>query len=254
MSAKSLAIKAGSGESGGCAAKAANLASGGPRLAGIPWSGQSFAKSVNAPRKSAEGAVAGLPAKARTTHGVSRAARSCEPGGRRSSWHWPWSRRRRVKPGWSGTEGRTPRGECRARTPAATGAGPSMAAVIPPGKLRKAMARVRRNQGSPGLDGMTVEELGAHLKYRWSEMRSRLPGAPYELQPVRRGEIPKGIGWGSPAWCADAARSLHPAGGDAGVAGGLGRKLADASYGFRPGRWAHQPVARVQKHIRADFG
>ena len=46
----------------------------------------------------------------------------------------------------------------------------------PPQGQQKALARVRRNKGAPGLDGMTVEELGAHLKDHWPEIRSRLLG------------------------------------------------------------------------------
>ncbi len=76
----------------------------------------------------------------------------------------------------------------------ATGLGPSMDTVIQPGNLKRALARVRRNQGAPGLDGMTVEELGIHLKDHWPETRSRLLGDTYEPQPVRRVRIPKASG------------------------------------------------------------
>ena len=61
----------------------------------------------------------------------------------------------------------------------ATGPGPSIEAVIWPGNLQSALARVRRNKGAPGFDGMTVEELGVHLKHHWPEIRSRIPGGTY---------------------------------------------------------------------------
>ena len=41
-----------------------------------------------------------------------------------------------------------------------------MEAVVEPGNLKKALARVRRNKGAPGVDGMTVDELGDHLNER----------------------------------------------------------------------------------------
>ena len=44
----------------------------------------------------------------------------------------------------------------------AAGRGPSTEAVVEPGNLRKTLARVRRNKGAPGIDGMTVEELGGY--------------------------------------------------------------------------------------------
>ena len=76
----------------------------------------------------------------------------------------------------------------------AAGHGPSMEAVIQPGNLRKALARVRRNNGAPGIDGMTVDDLGDHLKGHWPEIRFRLLDGTYTPQPVRRVEIPKASG------------------------------------------------------------
>ena len=66
--------------------------------------------------------------------------------------------------GARGTEARTARAE--PERPAA-GLQPSMEAVVEPGNLKKALARVRRNKGAPGVDGMTVDELGDHLKAHW---------------------------------------------------------------------------------------
>ena len=76
----------------------------------------------------------------------------------------------------------------------AVGWGPSMEVVVEPGNPRKAPARVRRNKGAPGLDGMTVGELGAWLKEYRPETKSRLLDGTYEPQPVRRVEIPKASG------------------------------------------------------------
>ena len=72
----------------------------------------------------------------------------------------------------------------------AAGWGPLMEVVVEPGNVRTALARVRRNKGAPGLDGMTVGELGAWLKEHWPETKSRLLDGTYEPQPVRRVEIP----------------------------------------------------------------
>ncbi len=93
--------------------------------------------------------------------------------------------------GARGTEARTARAE--PERPAA-GLQPSMEAVVEPGNLKKALARVRRNKGAPGVDGMTVDELGDHLKAHWPEIRSRLLAGSYTPQPVRRVEIPKPSG------------------------------------------------------------
>jgi RNA-directed DNA polymerase len=90
-------------------------------------------------------------------------------------------------------------------------AGPSMEAIVERENLKKALAQVKRNKGAPGIDGMTVEDLGPYLKEHWLTIRAQLLEGTYKPQPVRRVEIPKASG------------SLRPpAGGHAGVAGGLG--------------------------------
>jgi len=56
---------------------------------------------------------------------------------------------------------------------------------------REAMKRVRANQGSPGIDGMTVDELPEHLGQHWPAIREQLLSGTYEPKPVKRVEIPK---------------------------------------------------------------
>ena len=149
-----------------------------------------------------------------------------------------------------GTEARMARAD--PERPAA-GRGPSMEAVVAPGNVKKALARVRRNKGAPGIDGMTVEELGAYLKDHWPETKARLLDGTYEPQPVRRVEIPKASGGarrlGVPTvldrFIQQAAMQVLQGDWDPG--------FSDASYGFRPGRSAHQAVEHAQEHIRAGY-
>ena len=149
---------------------------------------------MTAAQKSAEGIVAGSPAKARTTDRVSRTATLMRT--RRQNIQLelalePEAKGEARSAGARGTEARTARAE--PERPAA-GQQPSMEAVVEPGNLKKALARVRRNKGAPGVDGMTVDELGDHLKAHWPEIRSRLLAGSYTPQPVRRVEIPKPSG------------------------------------------------------------
>src|SRR3954447_16920502 len=65
--------------------------------------------------------------------------------------------------------------------------GPSMEAVVERDNLRKGLARVRRKQRAPGVDGMTVDELASHLKDHWPEIRARLLARTHPAQPGRRG-------------------------------------------------------------------
>src|SRR5665213_4300731 len=57
--------------------------------------------------------------------------------------------------------------------------------------LRTALKRVRQNAGSPGIDGMTVEELPNYLRVHWPRLREELLAGRYRPQPVRRVAIPK---------------------------------------------------------------
>src|SRR5450759_2076770 len=56
---------------------------------------------------------------------------------------------------------------------------------------REALQRVRANQGSPGIDGMTVDELPEYLEQHWPAIREQLLNGTYEPKPVKRVEIPK---------------------------------------------------------------
>src|ERR1039457_3583251 len=56
---------------------------------------------------------------------------------------------------------------------------------------REALKRVRANQGSPGIDGMTVDELPEYLEQHWPAIREQLLNGTYEPKPVKRVEIPK---------------------------------------------------------------
>ena len=57
--------------------------------------------------------------------------------------------------------------------------------------LQSAWKRVRRNQGSPGVDGMTIDDAKDYLREHWPSIRSQLLDGTYQPQPVKRVEIPK---------------------------------------------------------------
>ncbi len=120
--------------------------------------------------------------------------------------------------------------------------------------LLAALARVKRNGGSPGIDGMTVEELPAYLKTHWPEIRTALRAGTYQPQPVKRVEIPKpgggvrklGIPTVLDRFIQQALlQVLQPA---------WDGTFSEGSYGFRPGRSAHQAIAQAQKYLEAGYG
>jgi RNA-directed DNA polymerase len=142
---------------------------------------------------------------------------------------------------------------CAARTDVESQAAswPSMEAIVERDNLRKALAQVRRNKGAPGIDGITVDELAAHLKDHWRTIRDQLLDGSYKPQAVRRVEIPKASGGTRPLgiptvldrFIQQAAMQVLQADWD--------RTFSEASFGFRPGRSAHMAVARAQQHIVA---
>jgi len=66
-----------------------------------------------------------------------------------------------------------------------------MEAICEPKNLKQALRRVKGNGGSPGIDGMKVEELGSWLIANWARIREDLMAGRYEPQPVKRVEIDK---------------------------------------------------------------
>ncbi|HUE54543.1 MAG TPA: group II intron reverse transcriptase/maturase [Candidatus Udaeobacter sp.] len=118
---------------------------------------------------------------------------------------------------------------------------------------KQALRRVKANKGSPGVDGMTVHELLAYLKQHWTTLREQLRNGTYKPQPVKRVEIPKPDGGvrklGIPTVL---DRFIQQA-----VMQVLQRKwdrtFSKHSYGFRPGRSAHQGVEAAQKYIAAGY-
>ena len=127
--------------------------------------------------------------------------------------------------------------------------GPSMEGVVECENLKQALARVKRNKGAAGIDGMSVDELPAYLKEHWPTIRAQLLAGTYKPQPVRRVEIPKASGGVRPLgiptvldrFIQQAVMQVLQADWDG--------TFSEASFGFRPGRSAHQAVERAQAYI-----
>lgn len=120
--------------------------------------------------------------------------------------------------------------------------------------LKQALKRVKANKGAPGVDGMTVQALPAYLREHWPTIRASLLEGNYRPQPVRRVEIPKPDGGGVRKLGIPSAldRFVQQA-----VLQVLQRQwdptFSDSSYGFRPGRSAHQAVERAQGYLQAGY-
>jgi RNA-directed DNA polymerase len=118
---------------------------------------------------------------------------------------------------------------------------------------KQALARVKANKGSAGVDGMTVQQLPEHLKQHWPAIREQLLSGTYRPQPVKRVEIPKPDGGvrklGIPTvldrFVQQAVMQV--------LQGRWDGTFSDHSYGFRPRRSAHQAVEAAQQYIAAGY-
>ena len=128
-----------------------------------------------------------------------------------------------------------------------------MEAICERENLERALRRVKANKGSPGADGMTVDQLPDYLRAHWPQHRAELMSGTYVPSPVKRVEIPKPGGdvrkLGVPTvldrFIQQAVlQVLQPA---------FDPTFSDHSYGFRPGRSAHQAVAAAQAHLASGY-
>ncbi len=122
-----------------------------------------------------------------------------------------------------------------------------MEQIVAPENYRTALKAVTRNEGAPGIDGMTTRELKEHLQKHWEVIRDKLLKGTYMPSPVRRVEIPKPNGGkrmlGIPTVQDRFIQQLilqvmtpiyEP-------------QFSQHSYGFRPGRSAHDAVRAAQQ-------
>lgn len=128
-------------------------------------------------------------------------------------------------------------------------AGPSMEAIVERENLKKALAQVKRNKGAAGIDRMSVDDLPAHLKEHWPTIRVQLLDGTYKPQPVRRVEIPKASGGTRPLGIPTVLDRLIQQAMMQVLQAEWDRTFSEASFGFRPGRSAHQAVERAQGYI-----
>ena len=124
-----------------------------------------------------------------------------------------------------------------------------MEAICDSDNIETALRAVVRNKGAPGVDGITVQQLPGILKARWSEIENQLLQGRYQPQPVRRVRIPKPAG---------GTRNLGiPTVIDRVIQQAVLQRLqpqwdptfSEHSYGFRPGRSAHQAVVQAQAYV-----
>jgi RNA-directed DNA polymerase len=153
--------------------------------------------------------------------------------------------------------GEAPRGErsdeatSTAQEPERSGADDWMSQVVERSNLARALKRARRNKGSAGIDGMRVDELVPYLRDHWPEIREQPLTGRYQPSAVRQHEIPKGDGRMRmlviptvlDRFIQQAVlQVLQPR---------FDRTFSESSFGFRPGRRAHDAVCKAQQYVQS---
>jgi RNA-directed DNA polymerase len=118
---------------------------------------------------------------------------------------------------------------------------------------KQALSRIKANKGSAGVDRMSVQQLPGYLKQHWPAIREQLLSGTYKPQPVKRVEIPKpgggvrklGIPTVLDRFVQQAVMQVLQSKWD--------RTFSSHSYGFRPGRSAHQAVEQAQQYQAAGY-
>ena len=119
--------------------------------------------------------------------------------------------------------------------------------------MAAAWKRVKANKGSAGVDGLTIDETPEFLKTHWPHIRAEILSGTYRPQAVRRVEIPKPTGGtrelGIPTVLDRLIQQallqvLQPM---------IDPTFSEFSYGFRPGRSAHDAVLQAQRYAQEGF-
>ncbi len=125
--------------------------------------------------------------------------------------------------------------------------------VVSRENMRRAWKQVKANKGAPGIDGVTIEEFPEFAKANWEGIKASLLEGTYSPTPVKRCEIPKDNG---------GVRKLGiPIVMDRTIQQAISRVLSpvfephfsESSFGFRPGRSAHQAARKVLKDIQGGY-
>jgi RNA-directed DNA polymerase len=123
--------------------------------------------------------------------------------------------------------------------------------ILSRANIYQAWAQVRANNGAPGVDHMPVDQFAASAREKWPKIRQSLLAGTYQPLPVKRVLIPKSSGGKRPLGIPSVLdRVIQQA-----IAQALGPifdpGFSDYSYGFRPGRSAHDAVYQAREYIKA---
>ena len=119
--------------------------------------------------------------------------------------------------------------------------------------MLKAWKRVRANKGAPGIDKMSIEEFPGFAREHWDDIRESLLAGTYQPSPVRRVEIPKPTGGTRPLGIPTVLDRVIQQAMYQVLMPIFDPDFSEQSYGFRPGKSAHDAVRKLREYIREGY-
>jgi RNA-directed DNA polymerase len=119
--------------------------------------------------------------------------------------------------------------------------------------MDKAWRRVKANKGAPGIDKMTIKEFPEFARTNWDNIRKSLLAGTYQPSPVKRVEIPKPTGGTRPLGIPTVTDRIIQQAIYQVLMPLFDPGFSDHSYGFRPGKSAHDAVFKVREYIREGY-
>lgn len=126
-----------------------------------------------------------------------------------------------------------------------------MEVVLERENMRKAYRAVRRNRGAAGVDGRSIAATAAHLRAHWSGIEAKLSAGTYRPSPVRGVRIPKASGGQRLLGIPTVQDRLVQQALSQVLGARLDAGFSEHSYGFRPGRSAHDAVRAGREYVRS---
>jgi RNA-directed DNA polymerase len=125
--------------------------------------------------------------------------------------------------------------------------------VLSKSNMQQAWKRVKANKGAPGIDNISITEFPDCAREHWNAIRKSLASGSYQPLPVKRVEIPKRSGGTRPLGIPTVTDRLIQQAISQVLGPIFDPGFSDASYGFRPGRSAHDAVYKVRDYIKEGF-
>jgi RNA-directed DNA polymerase len=119
--------------------------------------------------------------------------------------------------------------------------------------VRQAWKRVKANKGAPGIDKMSIDDFPEFARTHWESIRDSLFSDRYQPLPVKRVEIPKSTGGTRPLGIPAVVDRVIQQAIYQVMMPVFDPDFSEFSYGFRPGRSAHDAVRKVREYIRKGY-